>query len=262
MHQEIPGFWQGGPHEPIHVEDAWRDFVRSIGGTVVEDVIPEPRTFENADFAFLSKSIVAELKEIETEFSSTAAFEKGFSLLMRRLFAENPDWRPALFGGDDDYPEWFHSDFVRIFRPPLQRILKKANKQICETKEHFEINLPSGTLLLVNDGFTSISPALVRGLAGDILTHSFSSIDCCIYLTVNRYVAIGGSDEPKLLWAPMYSDRASDELVEFINALGRQWFDFLELRVGPFTSRTETENSDLLQGSESIVHPDLPQRER
>lgn len=70
----IPGFWEGGPHSPIAVEATWRDFVRGANGSVVEDLLPKQRTFENADFAFLDSSVIAELKEIETEFSSSAGF--------------------------------------------------------------------------------------------------------------------------------------------------------------------------------------------
>lgn len=253
---DIPGFWQDGPHDPIIVETTWRDFVRAIGGTVVEDVIPQPRQIENADFAFMDASVVAELKEIETEFSDAPAFRVGFDNLMRRLVAEDPEWRPILFGGTSQQPAWFEPEFIRIFRPPLSRILKKANRQLRETKAHFDIITPTGILLMVNDGFTSIGPDLIRALTSNLLLHSYSSIDCCIYLTVNRYVAIAGTNEPKLIWAPTYSDRATDELVSFIDELGRSWFNFLEQKIGPFTSRAEMpQESNSLSGARSIVLP-------
>lgn len=85
MKHEISGFWADGPHEPFLVEAAWRDFVRSFGGTVVEDIVLNPLTFKNADFIFLNESVVAELKEIETEFSSSSSFQKEFNALMNRL---------------------------------------------------------------------------------------------------------------------------------------------------------------------------------
>ena len=48
----IPGFWDVGPHKPIHVESSWQEFVRQADGAVVTDLVPEPRSFENADFLF------------------------------------------------------------------------------------------------------------------------------------------------------------------------------------------------------------------
>lgn len=76
--KNIPGFWQDAPSEVVAVEPLWQEFVRSFGGLVVHDVIPEPRRFQNADFAFIDQGVIAELKEIETEFSHTEAFRSGF----------------------------------------------------------------------------------------------------------------------------------------------------------------------------------------
>lgn len=255
----IPGFWDIGPHDPIPVESTWRDFVRSINGTVLDDVLPQPRNFENADFLFYDSGLIAELKEIETEFSSSAAFRSGFDGLMQKLVAEDPNWGPPLLGGDGKYPKWFGAEFIRLFRAPLARILKKANRQVRDTKTHFKITGATGVLLLANDGFTAIGPEPIRALTSQLLLHSYSSIDCCIYLTVNRYIEIKGSDEPKLLWVTTYSDRAEDSLVTFVDELGRRWFNYLEAKIGPFTSRKEVPQSDaevLLRGAKSIVLPD------
>ena len=231
----IPDFWEGGPHDPVDVETTWREFVRVAGGQVVEDLLPEPRSFENADFLFPSVSIVAELKEVETEFDRAPAFDEGFSNLLQRVVDEDPSWRPLLLGGSGKYPEWFASEFIRLFRPALSRILKKANRQIRATKEHFKITARTGILIFVNDGFTGLEPHFVRALVSDLLTTSYSSIDCFLYITLNRYVEVAGSDIPRLLWMPSYSERAPDSLVLFVDDLGRKWFDFLESKIGPFS---------------------------
>lgn len=258
LSNEIPGFWQGGPHDPFPVEPAWREFVRSVGGKVVEDIVPEPRNFQNADFLFPDQAVVAELKEIETEFTASSAFNKEFDRLMTKLVAENPSWRPVLFGGNSETPAWFNGEFVRIFRPALSRIIKKANRQIKETKEKFGITSHTGVLILVNDGFTSINPFIVRALASDILAHSYSSVSAFVYQTVNRYVSIEGDDEPKILWAPSYHSDAPDELVNFIDKLGGQWFDYIEAKAGPFTSRTQLDAATGPLNAQVIEHPNLP----
>ena len=231
----ISDFWEGGPHDPVDVETTWREFVRVAGGQVIEDLLPEPRSFENADFLFPSVSIVAELKEVETEFDRAPAFDEGFSNLLQRVVDEDPSWRPLLLGGSGKYPEWFVSEFIRLFRPALSRILKKANRQIRATKEHFKITARTGILIFVNDGFTGLEPHFVRALVSDLLTTSYSSIDCFLYITLNRYVEVAGSDIPRLLWMPSYSERAPDSLVLFVDDLGRKWFDFLESKIGPFS---------------------------
>lgn len=253
----ISDFWDVGPHQPLPVEATWRQFVHSVGGEIIEDLIPEPRTFENADFFFREFRAVAELKAIETEFSARPEFVARFSDLMRRLAEAEPDWKPAFFGGASGYPKWFMREYVRMFRPPLARILKKANRQIRRTKVHFRISSPTGILVLVNDEFTSLGPELIRALVCDLLLHSYSSIDCFLYLTVNRYIEFPNSDTPGLLWAPVYSDRAPEELVDFIDDLGRMWRKHLEGIIGPFTASSETPTAEAsLRGARAIIIPD------
>lgn len=228
-----------GPHDPIPVEPTWDEFVPTAGGLVVKAALPRSPDFENADYFFTDARVVAELKELETELSRTDAFFKKFVDLHRRVVAEDPSWKPVLFGGSGAYPTWFWPAYRRIFRPPLARILKKANRQLRETKSQYGIDEPCGIVLFVNDGFTGIGPAYVVALAADILQNSYSSIDCFVYLTVNRYVEVPGSDLAHLVWIPVYSDRAPVSLVDFVNTLGRQWFDFIERKIGPFDERTE-----------------------
>ncbi len=254
----IPGFWDVGPHDSLPVEPMWQEFVLEVGGDLVSRFLPEPRLFENADFIFEKVGVLAELKEIETEFSASAAFSKGFDELMKRVLVEDPNWKPLLFGGSGDYPAWFQSEFVRLFRPQISRVLKKANRQLRDTKKHFGIRSSTGVLLFVNDGFTAIGPELIRALAAQLLLHSYSSIDCFVYITVNRYVEVQGSDVPHLIWAPTYSDRAPDFLCSFIDDLGGQWFNFLEQKIGPFTVRnTQQVSANSLKGARSILVPDM-----
>ncbi len=77
-------------------------------------------------------------------------------------------------------------------------------------------------------------------------------------MTVNRYVEIPGSNAPRLVWAPMYSARASDDLVAFVNNLGDKWFDYIQTIIGPFTigkAESRSESAAPLIGAKSIVLP-------
>ena len=137
-----------------------------------------------------------------------------------------------------------------------QKIGVKANRQLRETKRHFNIELPTGILWFANDGFTGLAPKLVRDLARHLLLHSYSSIDCFVYLTVNRYVEVEGSKSPRLLWVPSCSDRASQFPADFVNDLGRKWCDLLDTKIGPFEVREETfDTESTLRGAHAIVLP-------
>jgi hypothetical protein len=251
----IPGFWDIGPHHPLPVEATWHRFVRSIRGTVVADLLPPSPSFENADYFFPEAKVIAELKEVQTEYLNTEASRKGFDALLSRLIFEDPQWRPALFEGDGSYPLWFRKEFIRLARPPISRVLKKANAQIRQTKNHFGVTSSTGILLFVNDGFTGLAPDLVNALACELLVRSYSSIDCFVYLNFNRYVEVVGSDEPKLLWLPSYRNHFDAAFVEFVDNLGRSWFDFLEQEIGHPTSRIETPDRTAVHNSKSILIP-------
>ena len=158
-------------------------------------------------------------------------------------------------GGDGKYPTWFQNEFIRLARPPISRIIKKANIQLRETKKYFNIKAPKGIFLFVNDGFTGLAPSIVNAIACNLLVHSYYSVDCFIYLNVNRYIEISGSNEPKLIWQPSYSVRENDDLVGFVDDLGQRWFDFLEQEIGQFTSRIETPSRAVVQNSRAIILP-------
>ncbi|CBJ81914.1 hypothetical protein XBJ2_1510001 [Xenorhabdus bovienii str. Jollieti] len=247
-------FWDIGPHSPLPVEHTFHAFVRGYGGSVISDALPGNPDFKNADYSFKENGVFGELKEVETEFLNQKGAKKKFGIMMEKLREECPDWESTLKEGNF-YPEWFKSELIRLFRPGITRILKKANTQIKETKKHFHAPEAYGVLFFVNDGFTGVPPNLVQDIACDALLHSYSSIDCFVYMTLNRYIEISNSNEPQLIWSPNYSNRAEVSFVEFIDNLGRKWFDFLEEKIGNFTSRHESDNRDVLHGSKAIILP-------
>jgi hypothetical protein len=206
---------------------------------------------ENADYYVETLGIVLELKECTTDFAEAAEFqEKHFDLAKKHIGSDAMTFRQAL--GVDRLSEDYVREFLGLFHPPLGRILKKANRQIRSTKEHFKWTSAHGILLFVNDGFRSLEPHFVRALIANLLTSSYSSIECCVYMTINTYVEFPGSDYAHLLWVPAYSDQAPDTLVTTVNTLGAQWSVFLETLIGPWDISTKTDNPDVLRGSKAI----------
>jgi hypothetical protein len=245
--------WFGGPHEPLRIEKTFDDFITSMGGQKVSNLLGNNLNFSNADYIFISKKIILELKEIQTEFLSTPRFYQEFNELNIRLYHENPNFKPHLFGGKEKYPDWYVLSYYKIARPPISRILKKANKQIKETKTHFKITSNSGVLLLVNDGFTNIPPLIFINLICDLLINSYSNIDCFVYITVNSYVIINNSDTPSLVWAPLYSEKCESFLHNFINNFGARWRDYIDKFVN-FSDKSQTDGcvTDIFRNSQYL----------
>jgi hypothetical protein len=240
-----------GPHSPIPVEQTVDTFIQTVGGTRVASLFDSAPTIENADYYFGSLDVVAELKECTTDFANAAEYqEKHFQIANEHVTAGTMSFRQAL-GVDRKSSKYVH-EFLGLFRPPLGRILKKANRQIKATKSHFGWTQAQGVLFFVNDGFRSLEPHFVRALVANLLSSSYSSINCFVYMTVNTYVEVPGSDYAHLLWIPSYSDRAPDALVATIDSLGEKWFGYLEGLIGPFDISIKTDNPKIIVGSRAI----------
>jgi hypothetical protein len=238
------------PHKPIPVETTFDEFVCAQGGKKVSGLVAPNSQFPNADYLFEGEGIVSELKEITTEFHKTNKHITALYEMYRELEkAGTISWDDVIAG---NFPPEFRRRQLRLFRPPIQRILKKANRQIKETKKALGRGDELGLLVLVNDGFTAISPLLVKALIAESLVHSYKSIDGFVYLTVNSYVSLPSSEYATLLWTASYASGAPDRMVEFVDNLGRAWRKFLESKIGPFDTSWETSNHDVLIGSETI----------
>jgi hypothetical protein len=94
---------------------------------------------------------------------------------------------------------------AREFLDPIKRrlevnVFKKANKQIKETKKHFNAPSAKGLLLLVNDGDCMFSPETMAHLLARSMKKEHRSIHSAVYLSVNELVTVPGVSLPALFW--------------------------------------------------------------
>lgn len=207
-------------------------FIALVGGERVDRRFPQP-AFQNADYLFPTQKVVIELKIIETEFGDTEAFAlKEVALLhdMAARFGLGP-----ILRGEPEPAAFYARRKRELYRAPLVRIAKKANRQLRETREALGDGY-SGLLWLVNDNFRKIGSDLAISLICSTLIGQHSSVDGLIYVT-NHYVDLPGSDLANLLWVPAYSQAAPEFLPDFVNWLGSAWGDFCEDRLGDFDGR-------------------------
>jgi hypothetical protein len=113
-------------------EPTFDRFIQTIGGQKISSMVPNA-AFENADYLFIERAVVAELKILETEFSATKDFDKKVHDLIMKCFREI-GMRGPLLG--QPYPPEFVREFVRLFRPPLARIDKNKSPD-----QNFEKNI-------------------------------------------------------------------------------------------------------------------------
>lgn len=235
----------------LSTEKIFDRFVESVKGERLSLSLPKNPSFKNADYRFKNDNVIAELKTIQTDFGKTDSFRNKHIELVMKYLSENRMTLSALFDNREKPPE-FIKDFLYLFRRALSRIIEKANKQIKETKKELDLGSSSGVLLLINDNFLSLEPQFIIKIICEILTHSYSSIDAFVYLTLNHYVDIPNDDYARLLWIPFYSEKASDTLVCFVDNLGSKWFKFLEKEGGKFDSKIVTDDRRLISQAKAI----------
>ncbi|MBE9095756.1 hypothetical protein [Tychonema sp. LEGE 07203] len=241
--------WLQKPALPT--ETTFDRFVQNIGGQKISDILPGDPSFQNANYLFRNESVIAELKTLQTDFGTTDSFRDKHIKLLEKYISDGRMTFGAIFRSAER-PEEYSKDLLRLFRPALCRILKKANQQIKETKKELNFANNHGIILLVNDDFISLEPRFITSIICEVLTHSYSSIDAFVYLTLNHYVDIPGNDYANLLWIPVYSERAPSSLVDFVNKLGSQWCDFLEVEVGEFDNKVVTDDPSAILQARAI----------
>lgn len=215
-------------------ETHWNEFVPLANGKLVGPLIKR-QGVKNADYLFPDARVIAELKVLETEFTHTPQVLAK----VKELFRRYPDIDP------DDRTQPLRTELIKVLRAPLQRIINKANRQIKETKLELGLLRWRGIIIIVNDGFRGLRPGTVMGLCANILSgKNYTSTDCFIYQT-NHCVELPDNPYAVFLWAPLYSDRAGDDLVHFVNDLGRRWRMYAEQVDGPYDYNDEQESSDL-----------------
>ncbi len=210
-------------HRSCADEKTFDIFVERVDGLRIDKLHSEYEV-QNADYIFPKSKVIVELKTLETEVGNTKQFREKMNVVNRQIYAKYGKTPLAL---DAEVSTEYLKAFIALYRAPIARIVKKANAQIKSTQQNFGYEDHQGILLLINDGLKVLPPEFILATLGRILNGSCRSIRAVIYLT-NHYVVIPGDEYGRILWVPMYADADRDGLVEFVNQLGKSWFDFCE----------------------------------
>jgi hypothetical protein len=173
---------------PISVPNEIAACVRAMGGTVLDDVLEKP-DFSNADYWFPEDHVVAELKCLTEDLSTSQEFGRSISTLYsswvrRGLVPPLAKARTKI--NLRDLPPRCAREFLEPIKQKLQAsTIKKANRQIKETKLHLGAPQAKGMLLLVNDGNYMLPPSVMSHLLGRMLKGQYSSIHSVVYFSVN-----------------------------------------------------------------------------
>jgi len=226
----------------IDSEKLMDEVVRAVGGQRVREIVGDNPPFDNADYLWMKDRIVSEMKNLEKDFLSDPAVSDKMHEMYNRWRDENKDV-PIMYVErvlrTDQLPVECARELIGIFKDKLESaVLRKANRQIRDTKENLNQPEALGLLLLSNEGNFTFDPAMVAHVLCHSLGSKFSSIEHVILFSANLKVQTASS-APAPLFASIRFPNRRQPTPEFLKRLGSSWFEALSAATGekfpPFT---------------------------
>ena len=213
------------PPEPIDIPKVFGEFVADFGGELSDEIhANSAQQPENADYIFRDDNVVAELKCLEDDPLSFKNYTRLNQTLLRAGMVQR---EIALWAaGMIPLPPKGGLALIQQFRKHIQRIARKANRQINSSKTNQQLPTASGVLLIANDNNYLFSAWYKFVLISDVMAHhhASSSITAFVFFSPNVPTRIPGSLRDHHPWMPSYQEGAADSLQHFINRLGHEWW--------------------------------------
>lgn len=226
----------------MEVEKTFDAFVRDFGGELVSELFVDRASKpQNADYFFGSRSIVAELKCVEKDYSTDPEVGNKTNLLIQKWLQAGlirPEHGILTGNGNlrfetKDLPEPCAAEMFKLFVSPVEKLVTKANKQIKVTKQHFDLPEAQGLLILAVDGNYSMNPNMIIHALAHLLKNQHTGIDSFICFTPNMRLTTPEVDRQFQFWSSG-SARPSANAVEpeYLDQIYQGWASFLEKTTG------------------------------
>lgn len=236
-------------NQSISVEASFNKFVKEFGGELISEMISRNPSFKNADYFFKKRSIVAELKCLEKDLFRGEDYRTKTRLLydnwVKRGLA--PRLLRTTTIETRNLPVECQLEVANLVKKPVEQRIKEANRQIKETKEHFNAADAEGLLLLVNDGNYSLESDAVMYLVSRCIRTQHRAITTIIYFTVNMPAIMPGVDRDVLIWLDCHRPSEAGLPREFLDSLRDGWLSFLERKTGEKIPRIMADNDSDIQ---------------
>lgn len=239
--------------QEIDSENLMDEVVRALGGQRIRELVGENPRFDNADYLFTADNIISEMKNLEKDFLSDPEVDDKMHQMYNRWVDEGKSV-PIILGEGilrtDQLPLGCRRELVGIFKDKLESaVLRKANRQIRDTKKNVNHPEALGLLLLSNEGNFAFDPGMVAHVLFHSLGSKFSSIEHVIFFSANlRVQTASGAAAP--LFASIRFPNRRQPTSEFLNRLGSRWFKVLSAATGekfPPFSFVETNPAEIDQ---------------
>jgi hypothetical protein len=212
-----------------NVDKFLSEFIKSMGGALVSEVLPIEPGFKNCDYYFEAENVLAELKCLEKDIFSDEDYERNERLIDKWLtkgIIKKIDLVPLLLKRKE-VPQECLMEVLNLCRRTYETAIEKAHKQLKQTNEKLGNEKTQKVLFICNDGNYFLDDEKAYRLICTILAiRQEWNIDCFVLFTINQVSRVPGSDLDFSFWAPCYGDKAPDDLQSFINRLGTAFNEY------------------------------------
>lgn len=235
----------------IDVEETFNDLVRAHGGAIVLgefmlEKTGKPPDFANADYVFHSEKVVADLKCLMDDNSESPQNQAKINAAIDRFYTEGKIKTKEI--NEETWPSFpveLHNAIYEITTNSIQGRIRKAKKQISETKERLGLNDYTGMLIIVNDGLFSFPPSAFVHATLKLVSPYVSQINCFIFTTANVFAKVKDVPNPVLFWLPMQMEKPGKVDEIFIDQLRVAWQGMVCRKMGAQTMDYEMKDADM-----------------
>lgn len=184
------------------IDRCFEQAVTTLGGQLISDLLEtKSPEFNNADFLFRKWNTVSELKVLQNDPDECDAIKKKEQALLQKWMDEE---RLSYFGNTieiERLPKDMQWDLTALRSENVKRVMKKANKQIRDTKKKLKLPEAQGHIVIVNDGVPWLD-AFSFPFAAYQATHGgdFSNINGISLVTVNFSTSLRNIPTKLKLW--------------------------------------------------------------
>ncbi|KAF0190932.1 MAG: hypothetical protein FD165_2303 [Gammaproteobacteria bacterium] len=212
----------------IDVETELDHCVEVIDGRLVRDLVGASPNFHNADYLFDEFEVVAELKILSVDQMHEPKIRDKMSDIYREASARG-EAEVVVYGEAmitaGNLSANYSKKMGEVYRRPVQNIVKKANKQIRQTKRHLNRHGHSGLLILVNDNHRALEPTHVNWILQSTLRNrNYSSINSILYCTTNITARHPELDTDFLVWMEQHRSGLKPCADELLKRIREAWF--------------------------------------
>jgi hypothetical protein len=208
--------------------------VSAAGGARVQEIVGRSPNFDNADYFFRADNVVAEFKSLQKDFLTAPDVTRKMHHLFNEWAASGkvqPQYGEAIIW-TDRLPLECARQLIGLFKNPLEQPLKKANKQIAQTKQHLQCSEAIGLLILSNDGNYALDPEMTAHVLYHSLKEKYFSVEHVLLVSANVITHIPGVAAEVFPFISIDIPERRKLTEVFLNKLGICWTVVLRTATG------------------------------